>query len=222
MDYLIHTLLEPSKAKSISQRVLKEESSWDDGKITAGYQAAKVKNNSQLNKKSKIAIEESNLVINEITSDQLIKSYCLPKKIHGVMFTQSNLGQGYGMHIDNAYMRSGRSDLSFTLFLSSPNDYEGGELCIQTMQDNIEIKLKEGEIIIYPSTSIHEVKEVTNGQRLACVGWIQSHIANAEDRKILFGLNAGAQGLLAEHGNSPKLDLIFQSYNNLLRRLGDK
>ena len=220
MDYLIRTLLKPSRAKLIKQKLLHEKCSWQDGKRTAGHQAAKVKNNSQLDKESQIAIEKGTEVINEIKSDQLIKSYCLPKSIHGVMFTRSGDGQGYGMHVDNAYMHSGRSDLSFTLFLSSPNDYEGGELCIQTMQDNKEIKLKEGQIIIYPNTHLHAVKTVTKGDRLVCVGWIQSYVANNEDRNTLFSLNAGAQGLLAMHGNSPELDLIFQSYNNLLRRLG--
>ena len=221
MDYLIHTLLKPSEAKLFRQRLLQEECSWQDGKRTAGHQAAKVKNNSQLDKDSPIAIEKSTEIVNEIKTNQLLKSYCLPKSIHGVMFTRSNDGQGYGMHVDNVYMRSGRSDLSFTLFLSAPNDYEGGELCIQTMQDNKEIKLKEGQIIIYPNTYLHAVKTVTRGERLACIGWIQSYIRNNEDRNILFSLHAGAQGLLALHDNSPELDLIFQSYNNLLRRLGD-
>ena len=137
------------------------------------------------------------------------------------MFSRTSTGDGYGAHVDNAYMSSGRSDLSFTLFLTDPNTYEGGELCIQTIQGSKEIKLKEGQIVIYPSTSLHSVKTVTQGERLACIGWIQSHIASNEDRNILFGLDAGARGLLAKEGKSPELDLIFQSYNNLLRRLGD-
>ena len=220
MDYLIHTLFNPSKAKLIAQSLLKEKLSWQDGKKSAGLQTAKVKNNYQLDKKSQIAIDNSNDIIEDISSNQLIKSYSLPKSIHGLMFTKSGIGQGYGMHVDNSYMSSGRSDLSFTLFLNEPSDYEGGELCIQTIQNNEEIKLKAGQIIIYPNTNLHSVKKVTRGERLVCVGWIQSYIANNEDRKILFTLNAGAQGLLAEYGNSPQLDLIFQSYNNLLRRLG--
>ena len=221
MDYLIHTLFNPPKAKLIAQRLLKEKLSWQDGKRSAGLQAAKVKNNYQLDKKSQIAIDNSNDIIEDISSNQLIKSYSLPKSIHGVMFTRSGIGQGYGMHVDNAYMSSGRSDLSFTLFLNEPESYEGGALCIQTLQDSKQVKLPAGQVVIYPSTSLHAVETVTAGERLVCVGWIQSYISSNEDRTILFGLNAGARALLAEHGRSPELDLIFQAYTNLLRRLGN-
>ena len=125
------------------------------------------------------------------------------------------------MHVDNAFMRTGRTDLSFTIFLSDPDSYKGGSLCIQTIQENKKIKLPAGHILIYPSTSLHAVEKVTQGERLVSVGWIHSHVRSAEDRTILFGIDAGARGLLAEHGQSPQLDLIFQSYANLLRRLGD-
>ena len=137
------------------------------------------------------------------------------------MFTQSLAGHRYGSHIDNPYMPSGRSDLSFTLFLDAPEDYEGGELCIQTINKTEKIKLTAGEIIIYPSTKIHSVAEVKDGERHVCVGWIQSYVQNNEDRNFLFGLDAGAKGLLAKHGRSDELDLIFQAYSNILRRLGD-
>jgi len=221
MDYLVHTLLQPSKGKHLVETLTKDRSSWENGKRTAGEQASKVKNNLQLNKKSSTAVENSNYVSSLITTDALIKSYCLPKSIHGVTFSMASAGQGYGMHIDNAYMSSGRSDLSFTLFLSDSTEYDGGELCIQTMQEAKEIKLSAGQIVIYPSTSLHSVKKVTRGERVVCIGWIQSYIASNEDRNLLFTIDAGAKALLAEHGRSSELDLIFQSYNNLLRRLGD-
>ena len=152
-----------------------------------------VKNNLQLNKKSLTAIKNSNDISNLIKTDSLITSYCLPKIIHGVMFSRTSTGQGYGMHIDNAYMSSGRSDLSFTLFLSDSTEYKGGELSIQTMQETKEIKLSAGQIVIYPSTSLHSVKTVTQGERLVCIGWIQSYIASNEDRNTLFNLDAGAR-----------------------------
>ena len=222
MDYLVHTLLKPAKAKHLADELLQNHSSWENGKKTAGEQAAKVKNNLQLNRKSVTAIENSNYVSDLITADALLKSYCLPKIIHGVTFSRSSTGHGYGMHVDNAYMSSGRSDLSFTLFLSDSTKYEGGELCIQTMQETKEIKLSAGEIVIYPSTSLHSVKTVTSGERLVSIGWIQSYIASNEDRSLLFTIDAGAKALLAKHGRSSELDLIFQSYNNLLRRLGNQ
>ena len=137
------------------------------------------------------------------------------------MCTKSIEGNGYGIHIDNPYMPTGRSDLSFTLFLNEPKEYQGGELCIKTINKNEKIKLSAGEIIIYPSTQLHSVAEVKSGERFVCVGWIQSYIQSNEERNFLFGLDAGAKGLLAKHGRSDELDLIFQCYSNLLRRLGD-
>ena len=221
MDYLTHTLFDESTANKIVEKLRINKTYWQEGKETAGSHAAKVKKNLQLKKESAVAIELSEHIVDLITKDQLLKSFCLPRRVHGVMFSSASAGDGYGAHVDNAYMNSGRSDLSFTIFLSDPNQYQGGELCIQTIQGDQRIKLNAGQIVVYPSTSLHSVKTVLEGERLVCVGWIQSYVANNEDRNMLFGLDAGARGLLAKHGQSNELDLIFQSYNNLLRRLGD-
>ena len=221
MEYLTHSLIDQSEALQIIQKLKAEKSSWQDGKKTAGSHAAKIKSNFQLDKNSKLSIELREIIVNKIISNPLLKSFTLPSLIHGVMFTQSLAGNGYGSHIDNPYMPSGRSDLSFTLFLNEPENYEGGSLCIQTINETKEIKLSAGEMIIYPSTKLHSVSQVKKGERFVCVGWIQSYVQNNEDRSFLFGLDAGAKGLLAKHGRSDELDLIFQSYSNLLRRLGD-
>ena len=221
MEYLTHSLLEKSEALDIVKKLKAEKSSWQDGKKTAGSHAAKIKQNFQLDKNSAISIEIKDFVINKIISNPLLKSFTLPSLVHGVMFSRSLAGDGYGVHIDNPYMPSGRSDLSFTLFLNEATDYKGGELCIQTINKNEKIKLSAGEMIIYPSTQLHSVTQVKEGERYVCVGWIQSYVQNNEDRNFLFGLDAGAKGLLAKHGRSDELDLIFQAYSNLLRRLGD-
>ena len=221
MEYLIHSLVDKSGALQIVKRLKAEKSSWHDGKKTAGSHAAKIKHNFQLDRNSTTSIELRDIIINKIISNPLIKSFTLPSLIHGVMFTQSQVGDSYGTHIDNPYMPSGRSDLSFTLFLNPPEDFEGGELCIKTTSKTEKIKLSAGEMIIYPSTQLHSVAEVKRGERYVCVGWIQSYVQNNEDRNFLFGLDAGAKGLLAKHGRSDELDLIFQAYSNILRRLGD-
>ncbi len=221
MEYLRHPLINNSEALQIVQKLKAEKSSWEDGKKTAGSQAARIKHNFQLDKRSSTSMELKDLIINKMISNPLIKSFTLPNLIHGVMFTKSLAGDSYGTHLDNPYMPSGRSDLSFTLFLNEPKDYQGGELCIQTMNKTEKIKLSAGELIIYPSTKLHSVAEVKNGQRYVCVGWIQSYVQNNEDRNFLFELDAGAKGLLAKNGRSDELDLIFQAYSNLLRRLGD-
>ena len=221
MEYLTHSLLDKAETLEIIQRLKTETSSWQDGKKSAGSLAAKIKNNFQLDKKSRLSNEIKDLIVSKMISDPLVKSFTLPTIIHGVMFTKSLPGNGYGMHVDNPYMPSGRSDLSFTLFLSEPENYEGGSLCIQTINETKQIKLSAGEMIIYPSTKLHSVAQVEKGERFVCVGWIQSYVQNNEDRSFLFGLDAGAKGLLAKHGRSDELDLIFQAYSNLLRRLGD-
>ena len=221
MDYLVHQLLDDLSRAQIVNKLLSEKSAWEDGKKTAGSHAIKLKNNFQLDRESEISTNLSEIIITKLMKDPLIKSFAIPKKIHGLMFTKSRIGQGYGMHVDNPYMSTGRSDLSFTIFLTEEESYKGGELCIQTMQENKKIKLPAGGIILYPSTSLHSVEKVVKGERLVCVGWIESYISSNEERSFLFGLDAGARGLLAQHGRSDELDLIFQSYGNLLRRLGD-
>ena len=137
------------------------------------------------------------------------------------MFTKSSKNMHYGRHIDNPYMSSGRSDLSFTLPLTNKDSYKGGELIIETMNKEEKFKLNAGEIILYPSSYLHAVNEVNNGERLVCVGWIESYVKSTEKREYLFDLDAGARSLLAKHGRSDELDLIFKSYSNLLRVVGD-
>ena len=221
MEYLTHSLIEKSDVLEIVKKLKNEKSSWQDGKKTAGSHAAKIKNNFQLDKNSKTSIELKEKITHKIISNPLLKSFTLPSLIHGLMFSKSLTGNGYGLHIDNPYMPTGRSDLSFTLFLSEPEDYKGGNLCIQTLNRTETIKLSAGEIIIYPSTQLHSVSQVDEGVRYACVGWIQSYVQSNEERNYLFGLDAGAKGLLAKHGRSDELDLVFQAYSNLLRRFGE-
>ena len=136
------------------------------------------------------------------------------------MFSKSSKGMKYGRHVDNAYMSSGRADLSFTIFLSSRDNYEGGELSIEDFNSEEKFKLNAGEIIIYPSTYLHSVEEVVGGERLVFIGWIESYVKSIEERELLFDLDAAARSLLAKYGRSNEVDLIFKSYSNLLRRLG--
>ena len=221
MNYLTKKLLNPEELKSIKSILEGGESNWEDGKKTAGTYASKVKNNLQINRDSDFSRKFSNIISKKISFDNLIKSFALPKTIHGTMFSKSIKGMGYGSHIDNPFMSSGRADLSFTIFLNGKNQYEGGELSIETLNSEKEFKLNQGEIIIYPSTYLHRVKEIKRGERIAFVGWIESYIKSVEVREYLFDMDAGARSLLAKHGRSDELDLIFKSYSNLLRLLGN-
>ena len=221
MNYLTCQLFIQEEIEDLIKNLNKENNLWEDGKKTAGSHASKVKNNLQLNRDSEISIKLSHLIRKKILSSPLIKSFALPKMIHGIMFTKSLNNMQYGRHIDNPFMSSGRSDLSFTISLTDKSKYRGGELNIEEMNSEKEFKLNAGEIIIYPSTYLHSVKEIKYGERLVCVGWIESYVKSIEEREYLFDLDAGAKGLLAKNGRSDELDLIFKSYSNLLRLLGN-
>ena len=220
MNYLTNQLLIEEEIEALIKNLRKEKTHWEDGKKTAGSYASIVKNNLQLNRESEISKKLSYLIKKKILSSPLIKSFALPKIIHGIMFTKSINNMQYGRHIDNPFMSSGRSDLSFTISLTDKSAYDGGELIIEEMNSEKEFKLNAGEIIIYPSTYLHSVKEIKNGERLVCVGWIESYVKSTEEREYLFDLDAGAKGMLAKNGRSDELDLIFKSYSNFLRLLG--
>ena len=220
MNYLTQKLLNSEELKILKKNLDKEKLCWENGKQTAGKHAAKVKNNLQLKRDSDLSKKFSSLITKKILSNELIKSFTLPKSVHGTIFSKSTKGMGYGRHIDNAYMSSGRADLSFTIFLNCKDDYVGGELSIESFNSEEKFKLDEGEIIIYPSTYLHSVEEVTFGERLVFIGWIESYIKSIEEREYLFDLDAAARSLLAKYGRSSEVDLIYKSYSNLLRRLG--
>ena len=220
MNYFTQQILNSEELEILRQNLDKDELFWEDGKQTAGKHAAKVKNNLQLKKDSDLSIKFSALITKKILRNELIKSFALPKKIHGTIFSKSKTGMKYGSHIDNPYMSSGRADLSFTIFLNPKDDYEGGSLSIECFNSEEKFKLNAGEIIIYPSTFLHSVEEVTDGERLVFIGWIESYVKSIEEREYLFDLDAAARSLLAKYGRSDEVDLIFKSYSNLLRRLG--
>ena len=221
MNYLITPLLDDKEIQIFKSKLNNEKEDWQDGKKTAGSHAAKVKNNLQLKREGETSQSLSKIITNKILSNPLIKSFSLPKKIHGIMFTKSREGMKYGRHIDNAFMSSGRADLSFTIFINEKDSYQGGELIVENLNSEKSFKLNSGEIIIYPSTYLHSVKEINFGERLVCVGWMESYIKSIEEREYLFDIDAGARSLLSKHGRSDELDLIFKSYSNLLRRLSN-
>ena len=221
MNFLTNQLLNPEELKILKQTLDNKDLIWEDGKKTAGSHAAKVKHNLQLNRNSEISKKFSKLITKKILNNELIKSFTLPKIIHGTMFTKSGKGMHYGPHIDNTFMSSGRADLSFTVFLNNQDEYKGGELIIENLNSEKKFKLNSGEIIIYPSTYLHQVSEVLGGERYVFIGWIESYIKSIEEREYLFDLDSGARSILAKYGRSDALDLIFKSYSNFLRVLGN-
>ena len=220
MEFLKHSLLPLPVVRDFQQRLSAPELPWRDGRLTAGDQAALVKNNQQLSPTAELTLSITNCVSSALTSDPLVKSFSLVRKVHSLLVSRSSVGDSYGWHVDNPFSRYGRRDLSFTCFLSDEDSYEGGSLIIQAGGDESNtFRLSPGHIVIYPSSMLHCVEPVVSGVRYVCVGWIESYVKSTEDRSMLFNIDAGARGLLARHGRSDELDLIFQSYSNAVRRL---
>jgi PKHD-type hydroxylase len=202
-----------------------EQADWQDGLLTAGDQARSVKRNQQLADNSALAQKLGDVVLDALAQQPQFMSAALPLKIFPPMFNRYQGGETYGIHVDNAVRfvpgtpTRVRSDLSATLFLSEPEDYEGGELHIQEQFGEQKIKLAAGDMILYPSSSLHQVLPVIHGQRLACVLWIQSMVRDNEQRQMLFDLDQSIQSLSAEQGhqNSDVMRLTG-IYQNLLRQ----
>jgi PKHD-type hydroxylase len=222
MDFLTSELLGVEETRQLTSELTNRESIWLDGRLTAGEHAALVKQNRQLDPSLPLARSIAEIVEQKIIASPLLKSFALIRKVHSLLISRSDVGDGYGWHVDNPYSKHGRRDLSFTLFLSDLSDYEGGELTFQLLQGSKEIRLPAGQILLYPSSSLHCVQPILSGVRLVCVGWIESYIQSTEDRSLLFNLDAGAKGLLARHGRSDELDLVFQAYANAVRRLSGR
>ena len=219
MNFLSLSLLDSDKLSLFQRKLVQDDLEWLDGKLTAGEQAAVVKQNRQLNPESDLASKLSSVVTTQLCSTPLVKSFSLIRRVHSVLVSRCNHGDGYGWHVDNPFSKHGRRDISFTVFLSNLDDYEGGGLEIQGVQETSLFRLPAGHVVMYPSSSLHRVQPVSRGTRYACVGWIESYVQADEDRSLLFNLDAGARGLLARYGRSDELDLVFQSYTNAVRRL---
>ena len=218
----IESILSPEEISEIKQVL--EQAEFVDGKLTAGWHAKLVKNNQQL-KAGTSQKELKTKIRTALFKNALFQTSVRPKSIHSILFSRYEEGMSYDTHVDNAIMKNNgnlcRSDVSFTLFLNSPQDYEGGELTIEGVQAEQNYKLDAGSAIVYPSTTLHRVNPVTTGTRLVVVGWVQSLIRDASDREILFDLETARRAIFAKSGKTPEFDLISKSVANLLRKWSD-
>jgi len=206
-------------------RGLLKQAQWIDGRSTAGTQAAQVKNNQQLAEQDPLLAQIRRIVMQALHRDPLFFSAVLPDKILPP-FVNRYVGatNHYGFHVDNA-MRSMpdgsarvRADVSATLFLNEPDEYEGGELVVQDVFGDQRIKLKAGSIVIYPSSSVHAVTPVTGGERLASFMFIQSMVRDAAHRRMLFDMDMALVRLRQQHGETPEVVQLTGIYHNLLRQ----
>jgi PKHD-type hydroxylase len=192
-----------------------------DGKRTAGWHAQQVKQNTQLDQASPQQASLEELVIIALNRNPLFTAAIQPLMIHSLLFSRYEVGMSYGLHVDNAFMggdRRHRSDISWTLFLSEPEAYAGGELTIQGSEGERGFKLRAGSAVFYPSSFLHQVETVTAGIRLAAVGWVQSLIRDPQQREMLFDLDVVRRSLFQKQGKTTEFDLISKTHANLLRQ----
>lgn len=215
-----------TKAEVADFRHQLDGAGWRDGRDTAGTLSAQVKSNQQLAEQDPLAISLGNRILQRLGNHPLFLSAALPARIYPPKFNRYAGGGHYGVHVDSAVMAiSGtplmlRSDLSATLFLSEPEEYDGGELTIETRFGAQAVKLAAGDLVLYPSTSLHQVTPVSRGARTSAFFWIQSMVADQGQRELLFDLDQSIQGLRASHHNDqqPQILQLTGVYHNLLRR----
>jgi PKHD-type hydroxylase len=221
MWFAVDELLSPAQARDFSQELISEREAWKPGARTAGWHARRVKHNRQLDCACALHRRLAPLVRRAVMQHPLVLSAALPLRLHSLVFSRCEPGDGYGLHLDNAFMGAGRSDLSFTLFLSDPDAYEGGELVLDTPSGEHCVRLPAGHAYVYPSTLLHQVLPVRRGERIAAVGWIQSRVRHADQRELLFELDTARRALFQQEGRGEIFDLINRAYTNLLRRWGE-
>ncbi|HEC73702.1 MAG TPA: Fe2+-dependent dioxygenase [Methylophaga aminisulfidivorans] len=222
----IPSVFSKTEVSKINQHLAKGE--WIDGQQTAGEQARSVKQNQQLADDSQLAQQLGDIVLDALARHPLFISAALPLKIFPPMFNRYQGGETYGKHVDNAVRfvpgttTRIRSDLSATLFLSEPEEYEGGELHIQDQFATQKLRLSAGDMVLYPSGSLHEVTPVASGSRVSVVLWMQSMVRDPQQRNMLLDLDQSIQSLTRQHGNTDdnvmKLTALYQ---NLIRQWAD-
>lgn len=213
-----------SKSDVAAFRGLMDAADWEDGRSTAGAQSALVKNNEQLPPSGEIARQLGDRVISAMTANPLFLSAAIPLKIFPPLFNRYGVGHKFGIHVDNAVRGDHltglriRTDLSITLFLSEPEDYDGGELVVEDYYGSHSVKLPAGDLVLYPASSLHMVTPVTRGTRVASFLWMQSIIRDAHARSMIFDLDTTIQVLCERLGrDDPETVRLTGIYHNLIR-----
>ncbi|HEX2271429.1 MAG TPA: Fe2+-dependent dioxygenase [Pyrinomonadaceae bacterium] len=215
-------------AEQVAQcRNVLEAAEWVDGRITAGHQSARAKDNFQLREDLDEAKQLGDVIIGALERSPLFMSAALPLKVFPPLFNRYQNGQSFSNHVDNAIRQvTGtphrvRTDLSATLFFSNPDEYDGGELVIEDTYGVQAVKLPAGHLILYPASSVHHVRPVTRGVRLASFFWIQSMVRDDGERTMLFDLDVAIQRLMSDVPEHRSVVELTSLYHNLLRRWAD-
>jgi PKHD-type hydroxylase len=204
-----------------------DDAEWVDGRVTAGHQSARAKDNLQLSEDDPVTRELGDVILSALERHPLFMTAALPLKVFPPLFNRYEGGQSFGAHVDNAIRQVPgtphrvRTDLSATLFFSQPDEYDGGELTVEDTYGVHHVKLPAGHLILYPSTSLHYVSPVTRGMRLASFFWIQSMVRDDGERTLLFDLDLAIRQLGADSPDHPSVVQLTSVYHNLLRRWAD-
>jgi PKHD-type hydroxylase len=205
-------------------RSLLDAAEWVDGRVTAGFQSSRAKDNLQIPEGHPAAIQCGDMIVSALEQTSLFLSAALPLRVFPPLFNRYSGGQAFGTHVDNAIRqipgtpRRIRTDLSATLFLSSPDEYDGGELMIDDSYGAHAVKLPAGHMVLYPATSLHHVRPVTRGARVGSFFWIQSMVADDGQRTILFDLDSAIRTLGRDIPDAPAVVQLTGIYHNLIRR----
>jgi PKHD-type hydroxylase len=208
----------------VQARKILDEAEWIDGRVTAGYQSAKAKDNLQIPENHPAAKQIGEMIVAALSRHPLFLSAALPLRVFPPLFNRYSGGQSFGTHVDNAIRQLPgtshriRTDLSATLFFTSPDEYDGGELCVEDTYGIKAVKLPVGHMILYPATSLHHVKPVTRGARVSSFFWIQSMVRDDGQRSLLFDLDLAIQRLSRDHPEHPSGVQLTGVYHNLLRQ----
>lgn len=222
MMFHIEGLLDKNEVAKMRQ--LLAEACWTDGRATVGPQGARVKQNRQLPVDSPLAVQLGEFILQKLYQHPQFLAAALPYRTVPPLFNSYAGGEHYGLHVDGAIRQlpgsslSLRTDLSSTLFLSEPDEYDGGELQVMDTYGAHEVKLPAGDLILYPSTSLHQVLPVTRGERICSFFWTQSLVKNDMQRSMLFELDGHIQALRAQLGDSAEVFGLTGHYHNLLRQ----
>ncbi|MGA2718059.1 MAG: Fe2+-dependent dioxygenase [Candidatus Acidiferrales bacterium] len=215
-------------AEQLTQaRQILDQAAWIDGKVTAGHQSARAKDNMQLPEDSPVARQLGDMILAALGQNPLFITAALPLRVFPPLFNRYQGGQSFGTHVDNAIRQvTGtphriRTDLSATLFFSGPDEYDGGELIVEDTYGTHSVKLPAGHLILYPSTSLHHVRAVTRGARIASFFWIQSMVRDDGDRSLLFDLDMAIQRINRDISDHPSAVQLTGVYHNLMRRWAD-
>jgi PKHD-type hydroxylase len=217
----IPAVLSPEQVAQFRARMNKAR--WVDGNVTSGHQSAKAKYNEQLPEDSVEAKELGELVLQALSRSQLFFTAALPRQVYPPLFNRYREGMTFGSHVDGAIRAHPhqavriRTDLSATLFLAAPEEYDGGELLIEDTYGAQQAKLPAGDMILYPATSLHRVAPITRGVRIASFFWIQSMVRDDAQRALLFDLDMALVRLMKDRSNDPALVSLTGVYHNLLR-----